>query len=343
MKKILMVFSQYRVGERIFPIIPKLSEKYKLDCLLLYQMHSAHIWPGNDDLRKHFYNNYQSNFSRVTEISSDLDDSIRDYDLIITDDNRVSPKTNLKEIYRKKKGLMISCFHGPGEKWNNVNFFRRGHKKIFDKTLVLGKFDCLTDYCIPIGIPSNDILKEQELSQEHILLIVNFLGNRRCPFPVSFNKELIDNIDFESLSKKFDLPVVIKLKSRADEGRRQVLINTEYIKSIMPNIDYRIVVDTINIDELIYKSKLVISAPGTLAFKPIQLGIPTIIINGSNLLGHFSMCKGLVDNDKEKIRDKIDEIIDAEKDNYFIENVIEGGIDFSSTEATVKVIEDMIK
>ena len=68
MKKILFIFSQYRVCERILPVIPFLSEEYELDCLLVYQMKSSHQWPGDKDLREHFYNTYQFDFNFLTNL-----------------------------------------------------------------------------------------------------------------------------------------------------------------------------------------------------------------------------------------------------------------------------------
>ena len=38
MKNILFITTQYRVGERIYPIIPFLSKIYNVDLLRLYQM-----------------------------------------------------------------------------------------------------------------------------------------------------------------------------------------------------------------------------------------------------------------------------------------------------------------
>ena len=107
----------------------------------------------------------------------------------------------------------------------------------------------------------------------------------------------------------------------------------------MPDVDYSIVIDGDN-DELICNSKLVVSCPGTFAFKSIQLGIPTILIEGSNEDGHFPLFNGFVVPDKEQIRKKIDEMMSYGKDENFIKSVIEGGYDFTSTQKMIDVIED---
>ena len=345
MKKILLIFSQYRVGERIFPTISRLSNRYNLDCLLVYQMKSTHRWVGNEDLRNHFHKNYKDFFNTITEDRNRLD--YKSYDLIISDDNRHSTKTKLWEIYDNRKSNMIGCYHGAGERWNNKQFFEKTQGKVYDYTFVMGQDDCKKNYCIPIGIPSNDNLNNMRMNPKHILLIVNFLGNITSvignqPFPVTFDKKLVNNIDLVELQKIHKLPFIIKLKSRDGEGKNQIKNNSDYIKSIMPDVDYNIVVDTNDLDNLIVDSKLIISAPSTLAYKPIQLGIPTILIEGSGQIGNFGMFKGLVKNDKEKIKDKINNMLDDSKDEVFIDTVIEGGSKFESTDVFMKRVEELI-
>ena len=68
--KILFVMSQYRVCERILPVVPKLKNDYELDCLLVYQMSSKHVWPGDKDLRDNFFKEYGDYFNNI---SSDKD------------------------------------------------------------------------------------------------------------------------------------------------------------------------------------------------------------------------------------------------------------------------------
>ena len=341
MKKILFIFSQYRVGERIFPVVEKL-DGYELHCLLVYEMNSRHKWPGDFDLRKVFFEKYKKFFTKISESINDL--NYQEYHLIVADDNRHTTKTNLKTIYDRKKCNMLACYHGPVEKYNNLDFFKIGYKTIYDTTLVLGKKDCLTDYCKPIGIPSNDILENKKVRPNHILVIVNFLGNIKSvighkPFSVTFDEDLVKKIDFERIQRKLKVPIVIKLKSRAGEGDNQVERNTNYIKSIMPNVDFSVLTDADN-DYLIENSKFVISSPGTFAFKSIQMGIPTILIEGSNESGHFGLYKGFVKSDKDLIKKKIDEMMSFGKDEKFIREVIEGGEDFTSTDKMIEIMEN---
>ena len=344
--KILYILSQYRVCERILPTIPELKKEYSLDCLLVYQMSPIYEWPGNDDLRKDFYDNYSRYFNTITEDTNKFD--YGSYDLIISDDNRNTHKTNLDEIYQKKNCIMIGCYHGAGEKWNNFKFVKSTYGKVLDKCFVMGKLDVTSNISIPIGVPSNDVLQNyQNMNKKHILVIVNFLGNRpHSPFRVRVDKKFIQEVDFISLQERFKLPVVFKLKSREDELRNPRYAggsNYEYLIRILPNnLDYKILCDYNNIDTLVSESEIVISAPSTLAYKPIQLGIPTILIKDSGQLGNFGEFKGLVELDKEKIKNKIDEMVENPKDINFINNYIEGGLDFNSTKVFVDRIRELI-
>ena len=64
MKKVLLIATVYRVGERIYPIIPKLSEEFEVDVLKIGQMGNQIQWYGNKDLRLVFdklYSEYVNN------------------------------------------------------------------------------------------------------------------------------------------------------------------------------------------------------------------------------------------------------------------------------------------
>ena len=71
-------------------------------------------------------------FSDRLELDNTSDINLLDYssyDLIISDDNRDTPKTNLKYIYQKKNCIMVGCYHGAGEKWNNFKFVESTYEK----------------------------------------------------------------------------------------------------------------------------------------------------------------------------------------------------------------------
>jgi hypothetical protein len=96
------------------------------------------------------------------------------------------------------------------------------------------------------GIPSNDeLLNYKDVEKKHILVIINFLTNRQSPFKVNFGKELFEKLDLVSLQKEYNLPIIFKLKSRADENGFEH--NVKYLKGVLPdNLNYRILVDVKN-------------------------------------------------------------------------------------------------
>ena len=112
-----------------------------------------------------------------------------------------------------------------------------------------------------------------------------------------------------------------------------------YVKNI---INCEIITNTNNIDQLIADSAIIISSPSTLAFKPIQLGIPTILIKGSGAIGAFYDYPGLVDLNKQEIFDNIQMQINHGKFNKFIEKTLAGGVNFNSSEVYIKNLKKLI-
>ena len=293
-------------------------------------MSPSYKWVGDDDLRLVFNIEYGRYFN---EVFYDYCDS-SEYDLIISDDNRLSPKTTLDKVYKSKRCQMLACTHGNGDN----PYLIEGYKKVFDKCFVFGEKEKQFDYCIPVGIPSNDeLLIYKDVEKKHILVIINFLTNRQSPFKVNFGKELFEKLDLLSLQEEYNLPVVLKLKSRADENGFKH--NLKYLKEVLPDtLNYRILVDVKNDNQLISESKIVISAPSTFAFKPIQLGIPTVLIDGSGQVSNFYDYDGLFDinNDfKSYLREYT-----LKKD--FIQKTITGGLAFNSTSLMVNEIKKFL-
>lgn len=335
-KNILFITSQFRVGERIYPIIPLLSKHYNLDLLKVYQMSNKHRWVGDIDLRKTVFDAEYSGYFK--HIFYDYCD-VSKYDLIISDDNRVTAKTGLPKIYSNKKGPLIACSHGNGSKGiHEDDYMKMGFKKSFDMCFAFGKKETKYSYIIDAGIPSNDaLIKYENVDKKHVLVIINFLGNRHSPFKINFDESLFKNLYLERLQYFYGkkLPIILKLKSRADEST--YTNNVKYLKNIFSeiNVDYKIVVDEKNDNKLIAESAYVISAPSTLALKPIQLGIPTVLIKNSGALGVFDDYDGIFN----KGEDFCSYLKNYSKKVDFIKNTITGGLNFNSTE----IMYDKIK
>ena len=81
-----------------------------------------------------------------------------------------------------------------------------------------------------------------------------------------------------------------------------------------------------------------ISAPSTLSLKSIQLGIPTVLIKDSGEVGSFKNYDGFFSiND-----DFTGYIYSYERKVDFIENTIEGGLTFNSTQVFLDTIKKHI-
>ena len=344
MKKILLSATIYRVGERIYPIIPELSKEYNLDVYRHAQMSDKLKWYGDNDCRLMFDTKYMD---YVDNIYHDLP-TLNNYDLVLFDDCR--PRNSLKEISfeaRKKNIVTLSNYEGNGYfELNNLN----RDIQHWDKLFLFGKKDVdkhiktnigTEDNFLSGGIPANDKLSKYETTEKHILVIVNFLGNRSCPFNIQVDKNFIDKTGLLELQKEFNREIIFKIKSRKDHPYPKKDI--EYIKNITPDeLNYRVVIDCEDDNKLISDSLMVISSPSTLAFKSIQKGIPTILIKESGIDGTFSDFSGLVELDTQQIFDEIERQYDKGRDKDFIRNTIEGGLNYNSTEIYINKIRRIL-
>lgn len=331
-KNILFITTQYKVGERIYPIIPHLGEKYNLDLLKIYHMHPTKgNWGGDKDLRKFFDKKYLSYFTSVFSSIPDLSK----YDLILADDNRIQP--GLSEIYLGRSCLMIGNNHGCSDHgYETINY-----QKCFDGCFMFGLNGCSLPHHIPGGIPANDVLqKYTNVNNEHILVITGFLGLepeftdfkgftfKRC------DKHFFDSLHLLELQKLYNKKVVIKIKSRENQN---YLNHIEYIKSVLPDgLDYEIKVDVEDDNLLLAQSSLVLSCPSTLALKSIQLGIPTFLFKGYSQTSIFKDYKYLIDLESFKPS------LTFTPQESFIENTIQGGLTWNSTDVYLDYINQII-
>ena len=291
MKKILLIATVYRVGERIYPIIPSLSKLADIDVLFVNEMSNEMEWYGDKDPRNKFYSMYgefitDKFYGHLNSNKQNFNDfDVSKYDLVLYDDNR--------------------------------NRYDLG------------------------GIPANDALKKYKRNDEYILVIVNYLGNRACPFPVKFDGNLIEKTGLIELQREFNKKVLFKLKSRLDHPFPDKDIT--YLKSIVPSeLEYEYMIECEGDDNsLISDSFITISAPGTMSLKSIQKGIPTIMVKDSGQNDFFNNYKGLLPLDTQLIFDEIERQHNVGRDIDFISNVITGGENYNSTEVFVNKLMEI--
>ena len=359
MKRILLISTIYRVGERIYPIIPKLSEEFEVDVLKTSQMGDKITWYGNGDLREVFDNLYGEYVKNIFHKKP----SLYNYDLIIMDDDR--PRYGMSDIYNQAKQLGIPVIghqHGNQEIVNILPNLREKGRVSWDYITVFGQkerdlysphIDC--NLVLNGGIPCNDKLKDYKKTNENILVIVNFLGNRNAPFN-KFDKEVFDKLCLLDLQKQYNKNIVIKIKSRADnpQGKTE---DFKYLNDILhKDLKYDIVMDIDDDNKLISDSFFVISAPSVMALKPIQMGIPTVVLAntlkpipkvGISLNNQYGQIGTFFDWDVqplevESIVENIENQFNKGRDFEWIERTIEGGVEYNSTEKYIQHIRNII-
>ena len=352
MKKILIVVSVYRQGERIHPIIPKLSENAELGLLCVHQMSNRIPWNGKHDMRQYFHKTYDKYFSQIYQNWKQIDYS--KYDAVIFDDCRdKAEEIPYKLIYNQaKKHNTIVFANQHGNRDFNPKQWELSHvNQVFDYCFVFGNHTkklikpfAKKDVYLPAGIPSNDALCNYKQTSEYILIITNFLANERKVFPNTFGDEFVKKINLKKLQEKYQKPVVVKIKNRD----RHFAIGNPYQtdisfveKVLLDNDIYGQVIRDVEEDNLmISKAHSVIGISSTLCYKPIQLGIPTVILDGGNFIGSFSEYNGYCSTDY--IEQVIDSQLKSGRNSDYIKNILEGGIDYNSSNIYVKHVMDIL-
>lgn len=359
MKHILFVTTIYRVGERIFPVIPKLAESYKLSLLTLYQMHPEgryKEWNGTYDMRTKFHQDYGQYFENhwTTSVYERGMIDTSQFDAIIHDDCR--NRSGLSKLYLDAKQhdiLVLGNQHG-GNDFNPDTYPITGVDNNFDKMFFFGQneLDYYKDFVdesryILGGIPANDNLKEYELTNKHILVITNFLGNnpKRRYVGYEFSEEFVKKIGLKEIQEKYDKPVLVKIKSRLHDAPAYN-VDVNYVHKILSDAGIwgEILFDVEDDNKMICDSVCVIGAGSTLMYKPIQKGIPTVIIRGTGEVDFFGDFSGLLNlrEGKNKMIKELDIQAKKDRDEKYLEHVIHGSSDFTSTKKYVDAVSILV-
>ena len=367
MRSLLFVTNNFRSVNKILPIIPGLSECFDIDMFNIFEMSDECMWAGSDDPRPRMRDEY-SPFIRkfISGPSYDQMQGPNDpifrkkidygaYNVILFDDNRCKStwgSPSISKFVRKanKDAIIVGSPHGNYE--FGRNHILKNINTILHYSFVFGdkeKEACKNhDRLFGGGMPCNDKLIEYPRKDEYILVIPNFtFRNKRFKFMTE--ADLAAAQVFE-LSKKYDLPIVIKEKVRYAKRLKSVLY--EQLKRER-NVEF--VFDLYDDTELIMGAKFVIGAPSTMSFKPIQAGIPTVLLSEYGQIGNFEGFSGLVSihqpavvRQKRKRRRKRKSVIgelerqaESGRDEKFIKHVLTGGWEYNSTEIYIDTIKKL--
>ena len=143
------------------------------------------------------------------------------------------------------------------------------------------------------------------------------------------------------IQNRLNKSVVFKLKSRLrTEHQKEIDIFRENVSRL--GIVGEILYDVDCENSLISRACCVLSYGSTIAFKPIQLNIPTIIFNDLGLLGAFENYLGVV-----SVGENYDYVFENQfmKKNKedFLRDTLTGGYDFSSTIHYIESIKSRLK
>lgn len=372
-KDILLITTTYKTGEKMYPIVPKLSNMHNVDVLNLYEMSKYTDWPWRVDLRAKFYamcddlglsvmhapgvvDKKNINVKVYEDYFRRLGDVVRKhYDLVILDNNMQDKKMGWNVLYKffaDRNMMFIGSPHGNRE-YHNYNVMKRiGHyydysfifgekekRKIFKKER---KYKGNINKLIPAGIPSNDALKKYSRGKKYILIIPNFTKkppkqSKSRHFSI-FTLDLFEKLRIHKLSEEYNCPIIIKEKHR-------LFYEDDSVIKIVNK--YKNIVNAISVSEddnrLISDSLFVITAPSTLAFKPIQAGIPTVMLRGHGMIGNFFDFPGLVDPNKKSVRETIKLQMECGRLVDFIGKTLSGGVEYNSIDLYIDNINKILE
>jgi len=375
-KNILFITTAYKTGNIVYPILPKLSGIHNVDVLNLFRMSKDTEWKSSweFDPRQIFYkmcdnlnirsfygpgmiSDKEINVFKYLKFYTGVFNDIlkRDYyNLVILDNNSHIKRMGLGIIYRhfaEQKIPYIGCPHGNRE-YNNYKVFKRVGK-LFDYSFIFGekekrelikvdkKYNHNVDRVFPAGIPANDALKNYSRNSKYILVIPNF--TKRPPKRGITKNQKVFTIDtfndlrLAELSEKYNCPIIIQEKYRLfyeDDSLRKSL---KKYKRIVKFISVRE-----DDNKLIADANCVISAPSTLTFKPIQMGVPTVILKKFGMHGNFGDFPGLINPNYKEMKRSFEKQKKEGRMTDFIRDMLAGGVEYNSTELYIDYINKVL-
>ncbi|MHA1469822.1 MAG: hypothetical protein ACTSSP_04595 [Candidatus Asgardarchaeia archaeon] len=374
-KNILFMTTAYGTGNIVYPIFPKLSKIHNIDVLNLFQMSKYTAWKGKWELdpRQKFYkwcdslgiktmhapkvvSDKEVNVKTYIKFRENLDNVFKRnyYDLVMIDNNTHWKRMGLGPIYRhfaEQNIPYLACPHGNKDYLRYKALKRVG--RLYDFSFVFGekekrklckidrKYVGNADRLLPAGLPASDKLKDYPRNKDHILLIVNF--TKRPPqggqtsWQKPFTIETFKELKLAKLSEEYNCPILIKEKYRLYYEDLSLRKSLKKYKSI---VKFMSVCEDDN--KLMADSCCVISAPSTLTFKPIQLGVPTVVLSKFGMNGNFGNFSGLMRPNAKKMRVSFKKQEDKGRDLDFIADTIAGGVEYNSSDIYIDYINKIL-
>jgi len=359
--EILFISTIHRMSERIIPVVKSLNKNFDIKILNTGQSSFNTKYEASLRYRKYLTSNFPKGTIFNTEKISHKGESrgpknCRDIFLafealmtdntaaVILDDSR--HKFFSQDLYRsaKKRGCKVFAnTHG------NISFkqipltYGLSHEKFYDHIFVFGDYErdyminlgCDKDFVLTGGIPENDILSSAKKTNEYILVVPNFILQREvggyqldfCKNALALNRDVIQKMKLPALQQKLGKKVFIKLKHRMSSPCDEEI---ETVRNIIPaGLEYDLVHHIDSEKDLISRASCVLTYGSTMSFKPIQLGIPTVIYKDLGYVGNFSAYPGVINVGDSYEYILKDEFINLEREK-FLKRCLSGGVDFTS-------------
>ena len=378
--EILFISTIHRMSERVIPAIKKLQDNFTVKILNTGQSSFNTEYQANLRYKKYVTSNFSKrNIFNTRKISHKRESrgQQNSKDVLLEARNLISDKTAAvilddsrhklfsQDLYKIAKDRGCKVFantHG------NISFkkipliYGFSHKKFYDHIFVFGDYE--RDHIINLGhdknfvlcggIPENDMLLDVKRSNEYILVIPNFILQREvggyqldfCKRAQSFNKNVVEKMKLLQLQQNLGKKVFIKLKHRMSSSCEEEVRN---IREIMPKgLEYDITHNVNSEKSLISAAACVLTYGSTMSFKPIQMGIPTVIYKDLGYVGNF-IEYGCVIDVGESYDHVFDEGFMAGERDRFLKNTLAGGVDFTSSKSYISLLckklgrEDLIK
>lgn len=362
--KLLFTFKHPRSCINILPAVEKLAISGEdVSCFFYNRMASVSSWPSTSPnpapfLRKRLEqcgarivgDTNTSGLELVKTFKLVL--SSNSFDIAVLDVNKGKMHWGTPLFYRELKRVgtpTIGCQEG------SVDDGEAGLKPIaeglglnydycfclgdFDRDILLRRNPNLAGRIYTVGLPGNDGLQrysgQSMMKPEYVMLVPSWTPKamKTDRFdPMTDN--LVESCGIFELAKHFDLPVLIKEKTRP-----------EFAFKHFAKQGVVVTMDETRLDDLIAKSACVVGAPSTLLFKSVQLGIPTAVL-GKPLMGQlgvFREFQGLTDSSKKEVTATIfSQKKESKREMKFIERAVCGGSSFDSTDRFIDALYSVL-
>ncbi len=376
-KNILFITTSPNTGSSVYAILPKLNRIHNVDVLNIFVMSKHTKWKDHweFDPRERFYKmceglgmnvfhapglvpDKNTNAAVYSKYRSRLDDIFKRnyYDLVVIDNNTHWKRLGLGPLYRyfaEQKIPYLACPHGNKDHTRRKVLKRVG--RLYDFSFMYGekakrksyeiekKYRGNIDKVFPAGIPGNDALKDCKRSDKHILLIMNFTKSNpkgsQTAWQRPFTLDTFETLKLPKLSEKYNCPILIKEKYRI--WYNDELSLRKSLKKYKSIVKFVWVAEDDN--QMIADSACVISAPSTMSFKPIQLGVPTVILNKFGMNGNFTDWQGMINPSYKEMRKSLKKQEEEGRDVDFISRTISGGVEYNSTDIYIDYINKILE